>query len=107
MAFLKRALRTFDVSTITANFQNVGSVVDFPSLQGAFINTSTVDVLITDGSSEDDIRVPAGGTFNLTAAPKTQGDDLETNYLFRGNLQLQAKQVTGAAAGTLIIMLFG
>jgi hypothetical protein len=107
MAFLKRALRTFDTSTLTANFQNVGAEVDFASLQATFVNTSSVDILVTDGSSEDDIRVPAGGTFNITAATRTTGDDQETNYVFRGNVQLQAKQVTAAAAGTLTIMLFG
>lgn len=107
MAQLKRALRTFDAASLTANFQNVGAVVSFPVSKGALINNSDVDMLLTDGTDEDDIRIPANGTVNIGELLSSYGQQKSTGILFQANSQLQVKQVTAAGTGTLILNLFG
>ena len=102
----RRALRTFDTSGLTANFQDVGAVISFPAWRAIFINPSDVDVLITDQSSEEDIRVPSLGTVNISELSFANSNKRDLP-LFQGNTQLQVKQVTGAGTGTLIIILLG
>ena len=106
MSVYKRALRTFDTSTLTANFQNLGAVVDFPVSKVSITNTSTIGVLITDGTTEDDIEVPAGGTLSIGEG-LSQDRGTSTKYVFAANTQLQVKQVTGAAAGRLVLNCLG
>lgn len=102
----QRALRTFDAASLTGSFQDVGAAVTFAVWRGIFINASDVDVLITDQSSEEDIRVPANGTVNIAELtfPSSQRSD---RPLFEANVQLQIKQVTAAGTGTIIINLLG
>lgn len=107
MAKLKRALRTFDSASLTANFQNIGAVVDFAVSKAAIINTSDVDVLITDQSTDDDIRVPANSTVNVGEGISSYGQQRSTGIVFHANTQLQIKQVTAAGTGTIVINLFG
>jgi len=107
MTRLKRALRTFDAASLTASFQDIGAVIPFSTLSGALINTSDVDVLITDGSTQDDIRVPANGTVNVSEIISGFGQQRSSKPLFEANVQLQIKQVTASGTGTIILNLFG
>lgn len=107
MAVLNRALRTFDAASLTASFQDVGAVVEFPVSKGALINTSDVDMLLTDGSTRDDIRIPANGTVNVGEGLSSYGQQSSTDVLFCANVQLQVKQVTASGTGNLILNLFG
>lgn len=102
----KRALRTFDTSGLTANFQDVGAVISFPTWRAIIINPSDVGIILTDQTSEEDIQVPSLSTVNISelSFANSLKDDLP---LFQGNTQLQIKQVTGAGTGTVIIMLLG
>lgn len=106
MSRLSRALRTFDAASLTGSFQNVGSPIGFPSWRGTFINTSDVDVLITDQSSEDDIRVPANGTISISELIFSNSER-PNKALFDSNVQLQIKQVTASGTGTIIIECMG
>jgi len=101
-----RALRTFDAASLTANFQDVGAVIPFTVWRGILINSSDVDALITDQSTEEDIRLPANGTVNVSELtfPSSARSDVP---LFEANVQLQIKQVTAAGTGTIILLLFG
>lgn len=107
MAKLRRALRTFDTSTLTGSFQDMGSSIPFPVSKAALINPSDVDVLITDMSTEEDIRVPANSTVNIGEGISSYGQMASTGIVFTANTQLQVKQVTGAGTGTLVFNLFG
>lgn len=106
MSKYQRALRTFDAAAITGNFQDVGDPIPFPTMKVTFINTSGVDVLITDQSSEEDIRIPANGTMSIGEGRVKINYD-NNSVVFDKNAQLQIKQVTGAGVGTIIIQLFG
>lgn len=106
MSVYKRALRTFDTGSLTANFQDVGAVIDFPVSKVAITNTSSVGVYITDGSSEDDIEVPGGGTISIGEG-LSQDRGTSTKYIFSANTQLQVKQVTASGAGKLVINALG
>jgi len=107
MSKLKRALRTFDAASLTANYQNIGAVIPFPVLKIAIINTSDVDVLIGDMSSEEDIRIPANSTMNIGEGFGNYGSYSSLKVVFTNNAQLQIKQVTAAGTGTIIMNLFG
>lgn len=108
MAKLKRALRTFDSASLTSSPQSVGAVVPFVVTKAAIINTSDVDVLIGDGSSDEDIRVPANGTVNIAEGHNVQGTNRTTDdCVFYKNVQLDITQVTGSGTGTIIINLLG
>lgn len=106
MSVFKRALRTFDTASLSASYQNVGAAVGFPVLKVSITNTSTVGVLVNDGSGEDDIELWAGGTLTLSEG-LSQSPGMSTKYVFSNNTQLRVKQVTGSAAGKLIINCFG
>lgn len=106
MALYKRALRTFDTSTLSASYQDVGAVIDFPVSKIAITNTSSVGVLLTDGSGEDDFEIPGGGTLSIGEG-LSQDKGTSTKYVFSANTQLQAKQVTASGAGKLIINALG
>jgi len=106
MTEYRRELRTFDTSTLTASYQDIGAPLPFSVSNVSITNTSTVGVLITDGKSDQDIEVPGGGTLSI-------GEGLSPNAgtsvraVFTGLTQLGVKRVTAAAAGKLIINMFG
>lgn len=91
--------RTFDATSLTAIYQDVGSVLASAAYGFIIYNTADVDVQISfdDGTSDGPI-IPAGGTF---------GDNRETwdgrtedgRFSLPEAAQIQVKQVT--AAGTV------
>jgi hypothetical protein len=105
MAKYRRALRTFDLSGLTGSPQNVGASIDFAVTQASITNPSTVEILISDGSAEDDIRVPAGATINISRQPGENANSARD--LFDAGSQLQVTQVTAAGTGTLVINAMG
>lgn len=107
MGLLKRALRTFDSSSLTGSFQNVGAVIPFATTKAALINTSNVNVYITDGSSEENIEIPANGTVNIGEGIDIKSGRSQTHVIFLNNSQLQIKQVTGSGTGKIILNLLG
>lgn len=84
----------------------MGAVIDFPVWRATFMNTSDVDVYITDGSAEADIRVPANGTLSISELVFSNSERAN-KALFDASVQLQIKQVTAAGTGTIIIMALG
>jgi len=106
MTEYRRELRTFDTSLLTASYQDIGDIILFPITNVSIVNTSTVGIFLTDGKSDQDIEVPGGGSLSI-------GEGLSANAttsvraVFTGRTQLAVKQVTGAAAGKLIINMFG
>lgn len=107
MALLKRALRTFDSADLDGTYKNIGPTVDFFTTKAALINKSDVDVLIADGSDEDDIRVPANGTVNIGEGLHPQSGKNNIDDVFIKGVQLTITQVTGSGTGTIILNLFG
>ncbi len=106
MSVYKRALRTFDASSLTGAFQDIGAQITFAVSKVAFTNTSDVDVFITDNSSQDDFRIPSGGTLSLGEG-LSNNIKISTIIVFADNTTLQIKQVTAAGTGNIIIHLFG
>lgn len=106
MGLYRRALRTFDTASLTGSFQNVGAVIPFPTSNVAIYNTSTVGVLITDGSGENNLEIPGGGTLSIGPSTDSTGGGTQ-NFVFAASTQLQVMQVTAAAAGRLIINCLG
>ena len=102
MAMFERTLRTFDSASLTANYQDVGAVLEFAVKKASIINASTVAVLINnDTNADDDIRLPIGATLSISS------DNEENNGIFNKGSQILIKQVTGAGTGSIIFNLFG
>lgn len=106
MSQYKRALRTFDTSTLSGTPQNIGAVIAFPVSKVAITNTSSVGVLISDGSGEDDIEIPGGGTLSIGEG-LANNNGTSTKYIFQANVQLKAEQVSTSGAGKLIVNALG
>ena len=54
--------RSFDMTTLTANYQSVGDVLDGPAIGFVILNTSDVDAQLSfdDGSNDGPIIVAGG-----------------------------------------------
>ena len=106
MSLYKRALRTFDTASLSGTKQNVGASIDFAVSKVSITNTSTVGVLISDGTTEDNIEIPGGGTLSIGEGI-ANNNSTSTKLVFPAGVQLQVEQVTAAAAGKLIINALG
>jgi hypothetical protein len=106
MGIYRRSLRTFDAASLTGSLQNVGAIIPFATQKITFINTSDVDVLIADGTNEDNFRIPAMGTLSIGESLNNAAG-VQTKFVLRENTQLQIVQVTAAGTGTIIIHCFG
>ena len=96
---MKVVLLEFDTASLSGSFQNFGAALTGPALKIQFYNTSTVQVYITDGTSN--WRIPASGSFMLEES--RQDDRVSApKYVCANAAQLQVKQVTAAAAGAVI-----
>jgi len=99
MGLLTVELKEFNSASLTSEYQNFGSTLSGSAIKIQFLNTSTVDAYVTDGTST--FRIPSSTTVTFDEAnPKTSKSD-SNNYLASG-AQLQIKQVTGAGSGTVI-----
>jgi len=96
--------RSFDATSLTASYQDVGAVMASPVYGFAIYNTSDVDVQVSfdDGTSDGPI-VPAGGVFEYSRLNQVPNSEL-ASFMIPTGTQIQVKQVTGAGAdGDLII----
>ena len=108
MSKLYRALRTFDTASLTGSYQDIGAVVPFVVTKAIFINDSDVHVLITDGSSQEDLQIPDGQQVKIEEGHNATGTRRNTDdCVFLKNTQLQIKQFTGAGTGYIVILLLG
>ena len=87
MAKLQRALRTFDAASLTGSDADVGAIIPFTVLKASIINTSNVDVLISDQSTDEDMRVPANSTLNVGEGLSSYGQQRATGCIFTANTQ--------------------
>lgn len=96
--------RTFDATTLSASYQDVGAVMGSSVYGFMMYNTSDVDVQISfdDGTSDGPI-IPAGGSFSDDRNP-WDGRTEDGRFCIAEGAQIQVKQVTGAATyGDLIV----
>lgn len=94
-------VREFDTSTLTGSFQSIGTPLSEAARFVQIFNTSSVSVYI--GKSGATIcRLPAQSSLFLPSYPRHNTLN-EGAFVFPAKTQLQAKQVTGAAAGAIIV----
>jgi hypothetical protein len=106
--FLSRNVRTFAGSSMTTSFQTVGAVTTIVGYKIAILNGTTTDVVITDGSSQDNWYVPAGLTYNIgegISSFAAQGDRMAS---VEKGAQFSVKLPSGSAGtGNLSIIIVG
>lgn len=96
--------RSFDATSLTGSYQDVGAVLASAAYGFIIYNTSDVDVQISfdDGSTNGPI-IPAGGTFGDDREP-WDGRTEDGRFCLPEGAQIQVKQVTGAGSDGDIIV---
>ena len=99
---LNTELKEFDATNLDGTYKTLGSALSNPATKLQFLNTSDVDIYISDDGSSNKFRIPAGAsiTFDESTAPlPNKGQEY---YLSKGT-QLYVTQVSGAGSdGDLI-----
>lgn len=92
--------RTFDATSLTGSYQDVGAVLTAPCVEYTVHNTSDVDAILSfDDGTSNSLYVPAGENVRSAAF-----EPQDAEFLISKNAQIQVKQVTGAGASGDIIM---
>ena len=86
----------FDPTGLTANYQAFGSEISHEAIKVQFINTSDVDIYVSD-QLRNNWRIPSGGTISVDE-PSYQVPNKDAQIQLPRNTQLYVKQVTGAAS---------
>lgn len=105
---LLRQVRTLGGSSLTTSFQNIGAVVTIAAYKITFVNATTTDVVISDGSTSDNYYIPAGSTLSigegLASGPQQEDKQAST----KSQTQFQAKLPSGVAGtGIFVITVLG
>lgn len=99
---LNTELKEFDATTLDGTYQNFGTAISNPATKLQFLNTSDVDIYVSDDGVTNKFRIPAGAsiTFDESTAPLPNKG---AEYYLAEGIQLSVTQVTGAGgSGNLI-----
>jgi hypothetical protein len=100
--FMTFEYKTFDATSLSGSYQNLGSVATNPVRKLALWNTSDVDCIISTDGTTDEFYLPAGGTLFVDEW-RSNANNSQASYVLRDGTQLEVKQVTGAGASGNII----
>lgn len=103
-AYLLRNVRTFAGASMTTSFQTIGAVISIVGYKVSFVNATTTDIIINDGTTNDNYYLPASSTLSV-------GEGVLPNEgqapVLKGT-QFSVKLPSGAAGtGTLAITVVG
>lgn len=90
--------RTFDATSLSGSYQDVGAVMGSAVYGFTIYNTSDVDCQISfdDGTTNGPI-VPAGGSFSDSVYNHPFRSE-DASYVIASGAQIQVKQVSGAGS---------
>lgn len=103
--FLGFELKEFDSSTLTANYQNLGSPLSTAAKSAYIINNSDVDVYISVDGVTNTFKVPSGYSLPILQFYQHNAQS-EGSYAFRKKTQFTIKQVTGVGTGDIIVQIY-
>lgn len=99
---LNTELKEFDATSLDGTYQNLGSVLANPAVKLQFLNTSDVDIYISDDGTTNKFRIPAGASITFDEATSPIPNRGQEYYESVGT-QLYVTQVSGAGSdGDLI-----
>lgn len=87
----------FDTASLSASFQNFGSVTTDEVVEMVLVNDSDVHVYVTIDGTNNDIRVPDGATVRFSSQTPTN-----QKFLAGKGVQFKVKQVTGTGTGHIV-----
>ncbi len=95
--------RSFDSTSLTGSYQDLGSVLESAAYGFVIFNDSDVSVQSSfdDGATNGPV-IPAGGSFSDNR-DNWDGRSEDSRYCLPGGAQVQVKQVTGAGTSGDII----
>lgn len=96
--------RTFDATSLSGSYQDVGGVMASGVIGFTIYNTSDADAQVSfnDGSTNGPI-IPAASSFSSERFEQLKNKETGT-YVIPEGAQIQVKQVTGAGTGGDIIV---
>lgn len=98
------AARTFDATSLTGSYQDVGAVIGSAVLGFTAYNTSDVDMQISlDNGASNGPIIPSSGTLNVSRFPQVPNIN-NGIYVIKEGAQIQVKQVTAAGTGGDLII---
>lgn len=100
--FMSFEYKTFDATSLTGSYQNLGSVASNPVRKLALWNTSDVDCIISTDGTNAHFYLPAGGTIFIDEWRGNLRTD-DASYVLPDATQLEVKQVSGAGASGDIV----
>jgi hypothetical protein len=103
--FIGFELKEFDTALLTANYQSIGSVLLKAAKRFQVFNNSDVDVYLSIEGVDADMRIPARRDLDVYAIDADFRQS-EGSYALRAGKKIKIKQVTAAAAGSVIIHMF-
>ncbi len=102
-----REVKVFAGSSLSGTPQNFGSDLEIPGYRFSIINASSKNVLIADGTGQDDIYLPAGSTLSNGEGFAQEGKSLNVQASFRIGTQLTIESSDGAAGtGTIVAFIW-
>lgn len=98
-------VRTFDTSSLSGSFQNMGAALSNPVVIMSISNPSDVGVIISKDGTTTNWQIPSLGTLTLDSRDIQEARGGPTRYLLNKGTQLEIKQVTGSGTGTVVVNL--
>lgn len=105
---LKREIKSIDGATLSLTLQNFGTKLDIAVNKVAFVNASTTQVEISDGTLQNNFILPANSALSIGEGLENIGNALNILSQFRKGTQLKIKLSSGAAGtGNVVATLLG
>lgn len=102
-----REVKVFSGSSLSGTPQDFGDEFEIPASKFSIINASSKDVLIADGSGQDDIYLPAGAAISNGEGYAQSGQNVQVQFSFPVGTQLTIESSDGAAGtGTIVAFIW-
>lgn len=107
-SLMKRQVRQVLATSLSNSPQPVGAVVTITARKIAIVNSSDVDVQISDQTSNDPFYLPAGSTIAVGEGISGWGQNQYAQWVVPAQTIYQATIVTGSATtGSIVITVEG
>jgi len=105
---LNREVKVFTASTLSGTPQNFGTATAIPCYKVAFVNASTQDVQISDGTGQNNFYLPSGSTLSIGEGFQNNTPQINVQGEFKVGTQFMISSSTGlVGTGSIVATLLG
>lgn len=102
---MRRQVRTLAGTSLTTSYQAVGTVVSIAAYKISIVNTSTTDIQVLDGTTNDAFYVPASTAISIGEGLSGFGQQEDAKAIVPANTVYTAKLPSGAAGASGIVVI--